>query len=379
VYTRTGTYHSPAFLEPKTLENNTRYPKVRLVYSAFGVILEGRKSVPASGEYRYDFNGKETDTEVDWQDYGFRIYNPKLGKFISMDPISTEYPELTAYQFASNRPIDGVDLDGLEYTSAVTWARNNIAYKGIMWENPCAPANPEPGCKKQQNFNYYRNYDKTKITSDMTLYCGESIALAAMNANPKVAAYFSKYVGNKAVNTNNFNEFAKTTGPYHKRIVDPLKTKQGDILYFNKDLGGNTHVCIASGDAQKVSNTEMKVKCLSTNSVNNAFGEVVYTMKLFSVGDVVTYEGEDYTIKAPGWYIVRKETLDQDGNIKDEYEMPLEYWGGALRINEAAINAGSSSQNLQPSSDQNVQSPAQTPAPNPVPEGDVLCPDSSGG
>jgi hypothetical protein len=26
------------------------------------------------------------------------------------------YPELTPYQFASNRPIDGIDLDGLEYT-----------------------------------------------------------------------------------------------------------------------------------------------------------------------------------------------------------------------------------------------------------------------
>lgn len=29
--------------------------------------------------------------------------------------MSPEYPELTPYQFASNRPIDGIDLDGLEY------------------------------------------------------------------------------------------------------------------------------------------------------------------------------------------------------------------------------------------------------------------------
>ncbi|MBT2563787.1 hypothetical protein J7E50_21490 [Pedobacter sp. ISL-68] len=32
-----------------------------------------------------------------------------------MDPIAAEYPELTPYQFASNRPIDGIDQDGLEY------------------------------------------------------------------------------------------------------------------------------------------------------------------------------------------------------------------------------------------------------------------------
>jgi hypothetical protein len=33
---------------------------------------------------------------------------------LSVDPLTPEYPELTPYQFASNRPIDGVDLDGLE-------------------------------------------------------------------------------------------------------------------------------------------------------------------------------------------------------------------------------------------------------------------------
>lgn len=32
-----------------------------------------------------------------------------------MDPITKEYPERTRYQFASNRPIDGIDLDGLKF------------------------------------------------------------------------------------------------------------------------------------------------------------------------------------------------------------------------------------------------------------------------
>jgi hypothetical protein len=32
-----------------------------------------------------------------------------------VDPLQKKYPQLTPYQFASNRPIDGVDLDGREY------------------------------------------------------------------------------------------------------------------------------------------------------------------------------------------------------------------------------------------------------------------------
>jgi len=69
--------------------------------------------------YRYGFNGKENDNEVkgegNQQDYGMRIYDPRLGRFLSVDPISHLYPMLTPYQFASNSPISGIDMDGLEF------------------------------------------------------------------------------------------------------------------------------------------------------------------------------------------------------------------------------------------------------------------------
>jgi len=66
------------------------------------------------GGYRYSFNGKETDSETGLQDYGFRIYNPSLGKFLSVDPLVDEYPYYTPYQFAGDMPIWAIDLDGLE-------------------------------------------------------------------------------------------------------------------------------------------------------------------------------------------------------------------------------------------------------------------------
>jgi hypothetical protein len=43
-----------------------------------------------------------------------RIYDPRIGKFLSVDPIASNYPMLTPYQFASNSPIQAIDLDGLE-------------------------------------------------------------------------------------------------------------------------------------------------------------------------------------------------------------------------------------------------------------------------
>lgn len=69
--------------------------------------------------YRYGFNGKEKDDEVKntsgtQYDYGFRIYDPRLGKFLSVDPLFKSYPWFSPYQFAGNTPISCVDLDGLE-------------------------------------------------------------------------------------------------------------------------------------------------------------------------------------------------------------------------------------------------------------------------
>jgi RHS repeat-associated protein len=72
----------------------------------------------AGTAYRYGFNGKEKDNELSGEgnmyDYGFRIYNSRLGRFLSVDPLMKNYPWFTPYQFAGNCPIQAIDLDGLE-------------------------------------------------------------------------------------------------------------------------------------------------------------------------------------------------------------------------------------------------------------------------
>ena len=83
-------------------------------YFPFGMTMPGRSV--AIDSYRYSFNGKEDDSEWAKQDYGFRIYDKRIGRFLSVDPLTKKYPELTPYQFASNAPIVAIDLDGLEGT-----------------------------------------------------------------------------------------------------------------------------------------------------------------------------------------------------------------------------------------------------------------------
>ena len=83
-------------------------------YYPFGSPMDGRAF---SGEkYRFGFNGKENDDELKGDgnslDFGARIYDSRLGRWLSLDPLMTKYASLTPYNFCANNPVIFIDPDG---------------------------------------------------------------------------------------------------------------------------------------------------------------------------------------------------------------------------------------------------------------------------
>ncbi|MBP8892712.1 MAG: RHS repeat-associated core domain-containing protein [Saprospiraceae bacterium] len=120
--TEQGTTGLIKYYEADVLQAQDYYP--------FGMLTPGR-NWSAGSEYRFGFNGKESDAETYGEgnayDYGFRIYNPRLGRFLSVDPLTPKFPMLTPYQFASNTPIMAIDIDGLEAWIVIKdWTRGDI-------------------------------------------------------------------------------------------------------------------------------------------------------------------------------------------------------------------------------------------------------------
>jgi len=68
------------------------------------------------GGYRYGYQGYEKDNNIKGDgnslDFGARIYDPRLGRFLSLDPDMDLYPSWSPYSFAFNNPIRFVDKDG---------------------------------------------------------------------------------------------------------------------------------------------------------------------------------------------------------------------------------------------------------------------------
>ena len=84
-------------------------------YYPFGMLMPNRHG--QSDGYRYGFNGMEKDDEVRGTkgasyDFGMRMHDPRIGRFLSLDPDFSKYPFMSPYCFAGNSPILLVDIEG---------------------------------------------------------------------------------------------------------------------------------------------------------------------------------------------------------------------------------------------------------------------------
>jgi RHS repeat-associated protein len=64
----------------------------------------------------YLYNGKELEEEDDWNwyAYGFRYYDPAIGRFSGVDPIAEQFPWVSPYNYAENMVPMAIDLWGLQ-------------------------------------------------------------------------------------------------------------------------------------------------------------------------------------------------------------------------------------------------------------------------
>jgi len=62
----------------------------------------------------YKYNGKEEQNELGlgWLDYGARMYEPSIGRWMVSDPLAAKYSSLTNYAYVANNPVKLIDPDG---------------------------------------------------------------------------------------------------------------------------------------------------------------------------------------------------------------------------------------------------------------------------
>lgn len=74
----------------------------------------GDSSLRTFSKKRYRYCGKEKDEESGLYYYGARYYMSWACRFISIDPLAHDYMHLTPYNYAGNKPINSIDIDGMQ-------------------------------------------------------------------------------------------------------------------------------------------------------------------------------------------------------------------------------------------------------------------------
>jgi len=86
--------------------------------------------------YRYSYNGKEQDNEIKGTgnslDFGARMYDSRLGRWLSTDPRTANYPGVSPYCFVNNTPLMAIDPDGEKVYYVIYTGGSNDAYEAAI-------------------------------------------------------------------------------------------------------------------------------------------------------------------------------------------------------------------------------------------------------
>jgi RHS repeat-associated protein len=81
-------------------------------YYPYGEILRSY-TLGIGATDKYKFTEKERDTETNYDYFGARYYDSELARWLQVDPMSTQRPGLTPYNYCQNNPLLRIDPTGM--------------------------------------------------------------------------------------------------------------------------------------------------------------------------------------------------------------------------------------------------------------------------
>ncbi|WP_298899801.1 DUF6443 domain-containing protein [uncultured Psychroserpens sp.] len=100
------------------IEENNYYP-FGLKHKGYNSVISANSNSVAS---KFKYNGKELQDELglDWYDYGARMYDPSLARFMTVDMATEIMKQYSPYVYSFNSPLMFQDKDGNFPTLAIT-------------------------------------------------------------------------------------------------------------------------------------------------------------------------------------------------------------------------------------------------------------------
>ncbi|MEO7991735.1 MAG: DUF6443 domain-containing protein, partial [Chryseolinea sp.] len=153
-------------------------------YYPFGLTFNSNAR-ESSVKQDYQYNGKELqdELELNWLDYGARMYLPELGRWVTMDPLSESYYFVSPYSYVDNNPVQNSDPDGRFIVYGAYRKETRAAIKYLKRNSPSA---------RREIRRLQWSLKKTKISGQLT-------GSGSSAYNPR-EIYYTPYSGLQNIN-----------------------------------------------------------------------------------------------------------------------------------------------------------------------------------
>jgi RHS repeat-associated protein len=179
-------------------------------------------------KYRYGFNNMEKDDEIkgagNSYSFKFRIYDARLGRFLSVDPLASSYPWNSTYAFAENDVIRAIDLEGLE--KYIVTARSFIPMEKLSNPNPFGTS------------DYFGGDNRTYYTVNNASYRTEQKVVADFDANK---VYYTNNTARGSIGYDSKGKVVETSDPATAGTIrnTPMTEKSTSTTIYLKVSASN--------------------------------------------------------------------------------------------------------------------------------------------
>ncbi len=269
---------------------------------------------------RYKYCGKERDEETGLYYYGMRYYAAWLCKFINVDPLQFKYPYYTPFQYAGNKPITYIDLDGGE---------------------PLLPLVQE---YSYTLFNYSTNYytnNGTTYANDKFLYenITKSINDQSISYQYQAVSSDATYVFVAPTNSWNLESYniSAVSATWENPSINQNFITPQEIPYSNNDLFIQNSNSLIDG-LNFLSGMTSSGANIKSYSIFNSKGWVNKSGKFFSSDLLKVGENGKYVRGVQGY----RNSAEIAQNYAKQFKTlgnAASYFGGALILGEVLINS----------------------------------------
>ena len=173
-------------------------------YDMWGYLLEGRQY--ESGESKFKFTGKERDEKSDYDYFGARYYDARVGRWGSTDPLSNLFTSFSSYAYGYDNPLSFFDVGGaFPYTFHIrSFAPpNSFLGTGFHDDNRGFSIEQNVTSRVKQEFTIdpsAQTYSGGKPISDPTFWNGLSLT-ASPTGGIYQPEFSSNYFGSSSATT----------------------------------------------------------------------------------------------------------------------------------------------------------------------------------